>query len=179
MPADLEVRAAPAKVRTAGRKLSGLAAVFDTPTTLSGGIVESIRAGAFRASLAAGGDILALVDHDPARLLARTRSGSLRLTEDALGLRFELDVPETTLGRDVLAMAEQRLLGGMSFGFRVTAEEWPTRNRRYLSGVELVEISAVSSFPAYSGTQVVARSRQPSAMPGAAFALRRRLVEVL
>ncbi len=134
-PDGLELRAA-VEVRAAGRRLEGLAAVFNQPTTLPGGIVESISPGAFAASLRSGSDVLALVGHDPSRLLARTRSGTLRLAEDALGLRFELDVPPTTLGNDVLAMAEMRNLGGMSFGFRVQAEHWPTRERRVLSGVE-------------------------------------------
>ncbi len=176
-PNGLELRAA-AEVRTAGRRLEGLAAIFNHPTTLPGGVVESISPGAFSASLRSGADILALVDHDPSRLLARTRSGSLRLSEDALGLRFELDVPPTTLGNDVLAMAEMRNLGGMSFGFRVVAEQWPTRERRVLSGVELVEVSVVNAFPAYSGTTIAARSRL-AAPPGARAALRRRMVEAL
>ena len=176
--ADLEVRAV-AEVRTAGRRLEGLAAVFNVPATLPGGVVESIAPKAFAASLRGGADILALVDHDPTRLLARTRSGTLRLTEDALGLRFELDVPDTQLGRDVLALAERRDLGGMSFGFRVQAEDWPSRNRRILSGVELVEVSAVAAFPAYSGTTIAARARAPMLPPSAGAAMRRRLLQVL
>ena len=73
---------------------------------------ESIASTAFRDSLASGADILALVDHDAGRLLARTSSGTLRLGTDSRGLHFELDLPETTLGRDVLALAERRDLGG-------------------------------------------------------------------
>jgi HK97 family phage prohead protease len=174
-PNGLEVRAA-VEVRTAGRRLEGMAAVFNTPATLPGGVVESIRPGAFRASLAAGADILALVDHDPARLLARTRSGTLRLREDALGLAFELDLPETSLGRDVLALAERRDLGGMSFGFRVRDEAWPARDKRELRVVELVEVSVVQAHPAYPSTVIHARSA--AAMLGGA-ALRRRRLAVL
>ena len=51
--------------------------------------------------------------HDPSRLLARTKSGTLRLEEDSKGLRFELDLPDTTEGRDLLALAERGDIGGM------------------------------------------------------------------
>lgn len=163
------------ELRAAGRRLEGYAAVFNRPAQI-GGFRETIAAGAFRASLAAQGDILALVDHDPGRLLARTSSGTLRLAETALGLAFELDLPDTTLGRDVLALAERRDLGGMSFGFRVTDEAWPARDQRELRAVELVEISVVHAFPAYADTSVTARGRPA---PDAAARLRRRFLDLL
>ena len=159
----IERRAAAELRAVGGRKLAGYAATFGTPAPI-GSFTETIRAGAFRASLLRpGADVLALVDHDPTRLLARTGSGTLRLTEDARGLAFELDVPPTTLGADVLALAERGDLGGMSFGFRVTDEAWPAADRRELRAVDLVEVSVVQAFPAYSDTSVSARSRFRSA----------------
>ncbi len=156
-PDGLERRAA-AEVRAAGRRLEGYAAVYKTEARI-GSFTETIAPGAFRTSLAAKGDVLALVDHDPGRLLARTSSGSLRLAEDARGLRFDLDVPDTQLGRDVLALAERRDLGGMSFSFRVKDEAWPARDRRELRAVELLEVSVVHAWPAYASTSVEARHR--------------------
>jgi HK97 family phage prohead protease len=174
-PDGLERRAS-AEVRAgSGRKLEGYAAVFGTPAQI-GSFTETIRAGAFRASLLAPGkDVLALVDHDPSRLLARTGSGTLRLTEDSRGLHFELDLPDTTLGRDVLTLAERRDLGGMSFGFRVTDEAWPASSQRELRTVDLVEISIVQAFPAYSQTSVAARAR----ITGDPARLRRLYLETL
>ena len=157
-PDGLERRAA-AELRAAGRKLEGYAAVFNTVAKI-GSFNETIQPGAFRASLAGRGDVLALVDHDPGRLLARTSSGTLRLEEDARGLRFSLDVPDTQLGRDILALAERRDLGGMSFGFRVRDEAWPATDRRELRAVELIEVSVVHGWPAYSATAVEARMRE-------------------
>jgi HK97 family phage prohead protease len=155
-PDGMERRAG--ELRAAGRQLVGYAARFGTPAKI-GGFTETIRAGAFRASLATPGrDVLALVDHDPARLLARTSSGTLTLTEDARGLAFVIDIPETQLGRDILALAERRDLGGMSFGFRATDEAWPTRDQRELRAVDLIEISIVTAFPAYDSTSVAARA---------------------
>lgn len=173
-PDGLEVRAV-TELRATGRRLEGHAAVFGVPARI-GDFNETIRAGAFTASLAAGKDVLALVDHDPSRLLARTSSGSLRLAEDSRGLLFSLDVPDTTLGRDVLAMAERRDLGGMSFGFRVQDEAWSGRDRRELRAVDLVEISVVQAFPAYAQSDVAARSRPPAGNPAR---LRRLLLETL
>ena len=147
------------EVRADGRRLVGYAARFDTEARI-GDFTEVIRAGAFSGSLSS--DVLALVDHDPSRLLARTRTGTLRLQEDRQGLAFELDVPDTTLGRDVLAMAERGDLGGMSFGFRVAkgGEHWSGRQRE-LRQVELLEVSVVHAWPAYDGTEVSARNRTP------------------
>lgn len=156
-PDGVELRAA-TELRAAGRKLAGYAAVFGAAAKV-GGFTESIMHGAFRAALASKGDILALVDHDPGRLLARTGSGTLRLSEDAKGLAFELDVPDTGLGRDILALAERRDLGGMSFAFKVMDEAWPTRDRRELRAVDLLEVSVVQAFPAYAATSVEARQR--------------------
>lgn len=166
----------------AGRKLAGYAARFSTPAEIDG-FTETIRCGAFRASLTSGSDVLALVDHDPSKLLARTRSGTLRLSEDVRGLAFELDVPPTTLGNDVLAMVERQDIGGMSFGFRVASggDHWPDRRTRELRAVELVEVSVVHAFPAYEGTSVAARTRKGTCILQAPLtpAARRRLVEFL
>ncbi|MBI0432978.1 HK97 family phage prohead protease [Roseomonas sp. KE0001] len=168
-------RRAAVELRASGRRLEGYAATFGVAARI-GGFSETIRVGAFRASLLAKKDVLALVDHDPGRLLARTSSGTLRLEEDAKGLRFELDVPDTQLGRDVLALAERRDLGGMSFGFRVTDEAWSSRDQRELRAVELVEVSVVHAHPAYAATSIQARSQQQG-FDGAAS--RRRWLETI
>lgn len=157
-PNGLEMRAA-AEVRATGRQLVGYAAKFNVKADL-GSFTETIQPGAFRVSLATpGADVLALVDHDPARLLARTKSGTLRLVEDGVGLAFALDVPDTQLGRDTLALAQRGDLGGCSFGFRVVQEGWATRDQRTLIEVSLVEISIVQAWPAYDQTTVSARAR--------------------
>ena len=165
-PNGTEIRGA-VEYRAVGRQLTGYAAVFNTAADL-GRFREVIKPGAFARSILAPADILGLVDHDPGRLLGRTGSGTLRLVEDAKGLGFTLDLPETTLGRDVLALAERGDLGGMSFGFRVLDEAWPTANRRELRAVDLLEISVVHSHPAYSQTTISARGRGWIAAPDAA-----------
>lgn len=158
----LQRRALQTEVRAAHgnpRRLEGYAATFGTAARV-GNFVETIRAGAFAASLASQRDVLALVDHDPSQLLGRTRSGTLRLSEDARGLAFALDMPDTQTARDVLGLAERGDLGGMSFGFNVAAggEQWDGDHRE-LTAVDLMEISVIQSWPVYDGTIVEPRAR--------------------
>src|SRR5262245_46590596 len=156
-----ERRAFAAEVRAKGRRLTGYAATFGAEAKI-GNFTETIAPGAFASSLAERDDILALVDHDPGRVLARTRSGTLRLNEDDRGLAFDLDVPETTVGSDVLALAERGDIGGASFAFTVKRETWEGE-RRTLESVDLHEVSVVSAWPAYEGTIVQARARVQNA----------------
>lgn len=168
---DMERRAF-SEVRTAGRKIEGYAATFGTEADL-GSFVETITPGAFRDALA--GDVLAMLDHDPTKVLGRTRSGTLRLIEDQRGLAFSLDVPDTQAGRDILALGERGDLGGMSFGFKIPkgGETW-TGNRRSLNKIDLREISVVQAWPAYPDTEIALR-----AFMSGAEALRRRRVLVM
>lgn len=160
MSGAAEKRALACETRTDGRRLTGYAALFGQEARIGGAFTETIAAGAFGASLSASRDILALVDHDPSRLLARTKSGTLRLSEDARGLAFDLDIPDTQAGKDVLALAERGDLGGMSFGFTVTDEN-RNGDHREIRSLDLFEISVVAAWPAYDGTIVEARSRYP------------------
>ena len=154
---DIERRGAAGGLRASGRTLSGYAAIFGTETRI-GDFSERIAPGAFRASLESGRDVLALLDHRADVLLGRTRSGSLKLREDDKGLAFELTLPDTQAGRDLVALAERGDLGGMSFGFIAEDEAW-NGNTRELRSVSLHEISVVQSWPAYQTTEVSLRNR--------------------
>lgn len=149
------------ELRARDRRLEGYAAKFGIETRVED-FSETIAPNAFAASLRSGRDVLAMVDHDPSKVLARTRSGTLKLSEDSAGLAFELTVPDTQPGRDVLALAERGDLGGMSFGFLVPqgGQRWDGK-RRTLTVVDLHEISVVSAWPAYPATTVNARAGAP------------------
>lgn len=160
-------RRAGIELRAVGRKLAGYAAVFGQDTRIAD-FTEVILPGAFSDTLRQGRDILALADHDQRAVLARTRSGTLRLSEDSRGLAFELDVPDTNAGRDILALAERGDIGGASFGFTLgkDGERWQG-DRRELRNIVLHEISVVQSWPAYSATEVHARHRSTLEAPDA------------
>lgn len=162
MTIKLETRASTDGVEafeaTGKRTLVGYAAVFNSPSDIGGCWMEVISPGAFTGTI--GGDIRALVNHDSGRVIGRTKSGTLRLAEDAKGLRVEIDVPSTSDGNDVYELVERGDISGMSFGFCVTKQDWdetvdpPVRT---ISAVELREVSAVA-FPAYDDTTLGVRS---------------------
>jgi len=141
-------------------KIVGYAAKFGVRSEPIGGVFrEIISPGAFRDDLP-GADVRFLVNHDPSQLLARTKSGTLRLAEDSVGLRFEAIIPETTLGRDVLEQVRRGDLDSTSFGFRKIADDWtreddlPLRNLRRVSVFDV----SLATFPAYPDTEVALRS---------------------
>jgi HK97 family phage prohead protease len=177
--ANFERRAAPLEIRAKGRRLEGYAATFGVEAKLPG-FTEVLTSGAFAASLRSSADILCLVDHDTSRVLARTRSKTLRLSEDIRGLAFDLDLPDTGAGRDVRELAERGDLGGMSFGFVVDkdGETW-SGNKRTLTRVDLREISVVSSWPAYEGTSVNARAKITQTGVFFRLALARRYLDII
>lgn len=154
---DLERRFAPASVE--GRQLFGLAAPYDSETRI-GDFRERIAKGAFTGTLRERRDILALSDHDPAKVLGRTSSGTLQLEETDAGLAFRLQLPSTTVGNDLRELAQRGDLGGVSFGFRAIRDSWEG-DLRTLHEIELHEISIVQAHPAYGDTTVALRNRPP------------------
>lgn len=141
-----------------GRTLKGYAALFNVEAPI-GDFVEFIRPGAFARTLSApsAANIRAIYEHDDKSLLGRVGSGTLRLHEDDHGLAFELDLPDTTLGRDVAELVKRRDIGGCSFGFVPKQEEWDGSTRSLID-VDLSEITLTAS-PAYPETTVSLRSR--------------------
>lgn len=149
---------APLEVRAESRTIAGYAAVFNSETDIGGMFREQIAPGAFKSSLSA--DVRALFDHDTSHVLGRTKAGTLRMSEDAHGLAVEIDLPDTQTGRDLRESMARGDIDGMSFGFRVTKQEWDESGEtplRTIREVELFEVSVVT-FPAYADTEVALRS---------------------
>lgn len=158
------VMAAP-ELRAAGEKrtIAGYAAVFNSEADIGGFFREVIKPGAFADSLKSA-DVRALVDHNSGRVIGRSKAGTLRLTEDERGLAVEIDLPDTTDGRDIGELVNRGDIDGMSFGFRVTHDEWDESvepNLRTIHKIELHEVSAVT-WPAYADTSLALRSRDKS-----------------
>jgi HK97 family phage prohead protease len=144
-------------------QLNGYAAVFDQLSVLLYGMFrEKIDRGAFAASLT--DDVRALWNHDTNLPLGRTKAGTLRMAEDAHGLRVEIDVPNTQAGRDALESIGRGDVDQMSFGFEVLEDAWDQDASgmliRTLRKVKLFDVSPVT-FPAYQGTEVSARAHGP------------------
>jgi len=152
---DFEIRTA--TLSAADKKLVGYAVKWNSRSqVLWDEFVEQFAHNAFKDSLASGADVRALYEHDYTALLGRNTSGTLILSEDATGLRFELTPPDTQLGRDVLTLVERGDISGMSFGFRALKDQWDITTKPYVRTVlaaELREIT-VTSIPAYRETDV-------------------------
>jgi HK97 family phage prohead protease len=148
-----------------GRTLVGYAAKFDSLSENLGGFREVIRPGAFRSSLSDGTDIRALVDHNSQMVIGRRSNGTLRLEEDSIGLRVEIDTPSVSYADDLLELVRGGYVSQMSFGFSIPpgGDEWmapaqgESLRQRVLKNVTLAECSVVT-FPAYQATEVSLRS---------------------
>lgn len=140
-----------------GMTFVGYAAKFDQPSENLGGFVEYVERGAFSRSLKSRNDVMLLWNHDSGQPLASTRSGTMKLTEDEVGLRVEARLPQTTLGKDLAILLRDGIVGKMSFGFNVIKDSWNSEgNERRLKSVRLFEVSAVV-WPAYTSTSATVR----------------------
>jgi HK97 family phage prohead protease len=144
-------------------RISGYAAVFgEKSLPLNENrhtFVESVRRGAFSRSVTEG-DVRALYNHDPAAILGRCirGTGTMTLSEDQVGLRAAINLPNTQLGRDVHENVRLGNLSGMSFAFKARSDRWSAGgDQRELLDVELLDVSVVA-WPAYPSTSVQARS---------------------
>ena len=141
----------------------GYAAVFNAESE-DIGFREYIAPGAFKRSLDTNRDVLALVEHDRSMIIGRRSAGTLRLEEDSTGLRYEVDVPDTQVGRDLLTNIRSGNIKGSSFGFRAIKDRWEfnhedySKDKRTLLELELYDVGPVAE-PAYADTSVAARSR--------------------
>jgi len=146
---------------TAPKKLAGYAAVFGVETELWDGLFEMIEPGAFAKTIASD-DVRALWNHNVDFPIGRTKSGTLRLWEDAEGLGCEITPPDTDLVRDMVVSPIIRGdVDQMSFGFQIVREKWEERSDGTvlitLVEIKLFEISPVT-LPAYADTTISARS---------------------
>jgi HK97 family phage prohead protease len=141
-----------------GSTLFGYAAVFDSPSEPMP-FVEYVKRGAFTKTIKDGADVRLLIDHEGVPL-ARTKSGTLRLTEDERGLAVEADLdPMNPDAARVISAMKRGDLSQMSFAFRTIKDAWSDdRNVRELREVQLYDVSVVT-FPAYEQTVAEIRSR--------------------
>jgi uncharacterized protein len=159
------------------RTIRGYAATYNTLSKNLGNFVERIAPGAFDRILraAATQSCVCLLNHDENKILGRVGAGTLRLSSDKKGLRFECDLPNTATGDEVWSMVRRGDLNGCSFAFRVDdgtmcdydEEDVPqegvvrkfirmaVRTIRDFAG--LFDVSIVTN-PAYPGTSVAARN---------------------
>lgn len=137
-----------------GRTLTGYGIMFDSPTHIAG-FQERFRPGSFSNSIAKD-DIRLLIEHLPHPVLARSRSGTLRVWDDGRGLRVTAELPDTRDAEDLLVSVRRGDKTGMSVGFITVQDNWED-GLRSVTEAALVEVSVVT-FPAYEDAEVAARS---------------------
>lgn len=150
-----EIRAEEGEVR-----VSGYAAVFGEETNIGGMFMESIERGAFKNALERQDDVVFLINHDGLPL-ARTRSGTLSLTEDERGLFMEasLDMEDPDV-RSIVPKMKRGDLDKMSFAFIPERQSWDDSGdmpKRMIQDLRLYDVSIVTT-PAYEGTEIGLRS---------------------
>ena len=109
---------------------------------------------------------VACFNHNTDNILARYSSGTLKLSVDEVGLRFEFEVPNTTVGNDMYELVKRGDISQCSFAFVVAEESWKydeqndENDLRTIEKIaELWDVSLVT-YPAYEGTSVDARSAE-------------------
>lgn len=160
-----EIRKSNELISNTDRKIEGYAIVFNSQSE-DMGFFEEISNEALD-GVVERSDCFALLNHDDSRgILARSKfgEGTLKLTVDDIGLRYEFEAPNTQLGDETLEMIKRGDIDGSSFAFSIAegGEKWEKREGKYyrtISKIEkLYDISPVYQ-PAYAATTCVADTR--------------------
>lgn len=144
-------------------RIIGYGSVFNSRSEPLWGFREIIKPGAFDDVL--GDDVRGLFNHDPNFILGRSTSGTLKVSTDERGLRYDIEAPDTQTIRDlVLAPMLRGDINQSSFAFRVArdGERWYEDEE----GVVIREISRFSrlfdvspvTYPAYTEADSGVRS---------------------
>ena len=142
--------------------ISGYFIVFDTETELYPGVREEISPDALVGVDLS--DVKALIDHDTAKVLGRTKANTLSLSVDSKGLYGEIIVNESDQeAMNLYSRVQRGDVDQCSFGFEILKEEMIQNTdgtvKFIIKSINLYEVSVVT-FPAYQETAVEARSKQ-------------------
>lgn len=150
-----------------GKRVSGYAIVFNSRSHLlfdkkRGEFFEVVKPEAVNRTFDSDTEVWVYDEHDSKRRLGRRNAGTAKFTIDQRGVKVEVDLPDTTVGRDVAAGIEHGDYKGMSFNFGTVKDKWSTENGvrvRELLDIVVPEVSVVGE-PAYPDTSVALRSYQ-------------------
>lgn len=144
-------------------KITGYAALFNSASEDLGGWSEVIDPGAFDNVMRTNPDVRGLFNHDANCVLSRTASGTMTLTIDEKGLRYDINPPDTQLARDLITSMKRGDINQSSFAFRCSQDSWKDNVRHIMEVSELFDVSVVT-YPAYASASADARTL-PESMP--------------
>ena len=142
--------------------IEGYFAVFDEDYQIGPNVVERIDPTAFDRALQ-GGDVRALLNHNPDIVLGRTTADTLTLRKDNHGLWGSIEInPEDSDAMNARARVKRRDVTQGSIGFEPIKEYGETLAngtfRMHQKETDLWEVS-VCTFPAYMTTELSARAK--------------------
>jgi len=143
------------------RTISGYAAVFDSWSERLYSFKERIDRMAFDDSDMS--DCILCFNHDENEIMARTSSGTLKLTVDNKGLKFEAELPNTTRGNDLLELVRRGDINACSFAFVIEEDSWNYTDDNELDERTILKVKKVYDVcpvvhPAYKDTSCDVRS---------------------
>jgi len=163
-------------------KISGYAAVFNKRSHNLGDFVEVVDPNAFSACLAKNPEILGLYNHSNDMVLGNTASGTMRVFTDSVGLRYEIDPPETSYAKDLMVSMKRGDVKSSSFGFYCLREKWhvdkeTNDNVRTILEADCFDCSVVTA-PAYPDASSQVRSLFPDGKGGIPEEITSKIAEV-
>ncbi|MYA41281.1 MAG: hypothetical protein F4Z31_05965 [Gemmatimonadetes bacterium] len=113
-------------------------------------------------SLTVGEDVIANLQHDRARPVARTGAG-LSLRDEGNALHAAIVFPNTAYAREARELVTAKILRGFSIEFRSIREEWQQRTR-IVHEARLLGLALVDR-PAYPASQIALRFEEMHVPP--------------
>lgn len=150
------------ETRDENLEISGYAIVFDKPSkTLGGknGFKEVISRSALQGVNL--NDTHLYYQHNPDKILANTKSGTMNLSITDKGLYFRAAMADTQLGIDTYKLIKRGDLNAMSFGFTVDKDSWNVTTSpevRTVTKIDTLSEISIVSRPAYEQSYVNTRS---------------------
>lgn len=138
----------------------GYAAVFNRASKNLGGFVEMVAPTAFNHSRGDGWPgVVARYNHEDNFLLGTTAAGTLKLSLDEVGLRYDV-VPPPSRG-DILDLVRRGDIAYSSFAFRIIDQDFGRTDQGYplrtIRDAQLIDVAPVLN-PAYADTTAALRA---------------------